>query len=158
MTYRYIQEVILHEFYHKLTTVKIKATHKLTTLKIINYKACDNMSNIHLTLYLMSMENSILGKSLNTWSMWLYLHTCLCQHVTVPWDMLHDTCLTENVFQLCSILNISIQKFIWSYSKKLSKENIAFNSIVCFTQTKVLAFSLKQIKQTPQIWLKIQLK
>ena len=66
MTYRYIQEVILLEFYHKLTTVKIKATHKLTTLKIINYKACDNMSNIHLTLYLMSMENSILGKSLNT--------------------------------------------------------------------------------------------
>lgn len=56
----------MNEFYHKLTTVKIKATHKLTTLKIINYKACDNMSNIHLTLYLMSMENSILGKSLNT--------------------------------------------------------------------------------------------
>ena len=66
MTYRYIQEVILHEFYHKLTTVKIKTTHKLTTLKLIRYKACDNTSNIHLTFYLMSMENSILDKSLNT--------------------------------------------------------------------------------------------
>ena len=60
MTTRYIQEVNLHEFYLKLTTFKIKAKHKLTTLKIIQYKACGNMSNILVTLSLVSLENSII--------------------------------------------------------------------------------------------------
>lgn len=85
----------MHEFYHKLTTVKTKATHKLTTLKIIHYKACENMSNIHLTLYLMSMENSILDKSFNTWSMWLYLHTCLKLLRHVIWHISYWKCLSN---------------------------------------------------------------
>ena len=89
---------------------------------------------------------------------WDHMHTFPHTSKTLEANYITHILHYENVAQMCSILNISIQKFIWSYSKKLSKENIAFNSIVCFTQTKVLAFSLKQIKQTPEIWLKIQLK